>query len=210
MKRPIFNTLWDEYQDDELLNLDKPELWTNKSNKVIEMIKKVNANSIIDIAGNSGFFCFAMAKEYKQCIVCDLDETAIEKSYNKIKDEKYDNITPVVMNFKKIYMKLGQMTEEERFKSDLVLAIALEHHLVFLEQLTFDEIFERLSGFSNKYLLIEFTMSENEFISKWMNEDFSWYTYENFLESLNKKFKVLFTDNYEKDRILLMCEKING
>lgn len=202
------NSKWKDYHNESLLNLNNPSLWSPKNKKIVGMIERIKVDSILDIAGNAGFFCFIMALRGKRCILCDLDRNAIRKAYEKIIEEKYDNITPVLMNFNQSYIQSKPISEEERFKSDLVIATAIEHHLVFLEQLTFDDIIERLYGFTNKYLLIEFICPENELIESWTNEKFYWYTYENFLLSLNKKFKVVDEEKYEEYRILFMCEKL--
>lgn len=205
-------SMWNDYQDQDLINVDNKNLWSNKNKIIMAMIDKIeiNVDSITDIAGSSGFFCFALAKNNKKCVLCDLDETAVEKAYKKIIKDKVTNIIPVITEFGQ-KSKYNFVEIDNRFKSDLVLAIAIEHHLVFQQQFTFDEIIENMCQYTNRYLLIEFTLPKNNFVSQWINEDFKWYTYENFLHSINKKLKVLAKDFYDEDtRILLMCEKVKN
>lgn len=192
-------SIWNDYQDETLKKIENPSLWSRKDKTIISMIGNININNVLDVAGNSGAYCFILASKMKNCIICDVNERAIEKAYNKIIKDKINNILPVVGRF-------GDNIDE-RFKSDLVMAIALEHHLVFAQQFTFIEIIENLYKLTNKYLLIEFTLPENEFVSKWINEKFDWYTLENFKKAINAKFNIIATEYYEETRILLMCEK---
>ena len=49
-----------------------------------------------------------------------------------------------------------RLSSNDRFKSELVLALAIIHHLAFGQQLTFKEIIEQISLYTKKYLIIEF------------------------------------------------------
>lgn len=203
------NSNWNNYQDNEIMNLDDYTLWSEKNKKVISMIDRISDNieTIIDIAGNSGFYCFAMSNKQKKCVLCDLDEIAIEKAYSRIKKYRYKNIIPIICRIgKESASNLKPM--ELRFKSDLVLAVAIEHHLIFQQQFTFEEIVDMVYKLSNRYLLIEFALPEDIFVSKWMNENFGWYNYDNFYNVLSEKFGILYKEIYDKTRVLLMCEKI--
>ena len=81
----------------------------------------------------------------------------------------------------------------ERLKSELVLALAIVHHLVFRQQLTFEEIIGQIRLFCEKYLIIEFVDKEDSYLSDFKLEGFEWYTKENFESILKRQFEIIQT-----------------
>ena len=97
-----------------------------------------------------------------------------------------------------------------RFKSDVVIALAIIHHLVFAQQLSFEEIICQLSLFSNKYLIIEFVDQTDRYITDFLKDGFEWYTKENFEAQLKQKYRVLDIKGSTpcETRWIYICEKI--
>ena len=97
---------------------------------------------------------------------------------------------------------------EERWKADLVLAMALTHHLLLSQYLNIDAMFERLARCTNRYLLIEFMP-----LGLWDGDNApelpSWYTLLWFQSHMEKLFTVLLVQQMEKNRIMLLGELIS-
>jgi hypothetical protein len=90
----------------------------------------------------------------------------------------------------------------------MVFALALIHHLVFEQHLNFEQITDELSTFSNRWLLAEFIPRDDRHVRKWWSEQYSWYTLENFITALRRKFqRIKMYPSYPDQRLLLLCEK---
>ncbi|MBD3272735.1 hypothetical protein GF385_00075 [Candidatus Dependentiae bacterium] len=98
---------------------------------------------------------------------------------------------------------------KKRFKSDLVLALAIIHHLVFFQRVTFKDIVRQLKSFSNKYLIVEFIHKHDQHVKNWDHNNFGWYSIYNFEQELNKYFRIIKKVNTLRDeRTLIFCELI--
>ena len=139
----------------------------------------------------------------------------------KIVEEKKSNITPVVLDCitPSPGYYLGRPLEAEqgiipffasakdRFKQELVLALALVHHLVFFQYIGFEELIRQLKSFTTKYLVVEFIGPDDGYVSKWMNESFNWYNEDNFKKHLEEYFKIIkITKSFPENRKLFFCE----
>lgn len=78
------------------------------------------------------------------------------------------------------------------FKSDIVVALAITHHLLLTQGFKIDEIFHKINLFSNKYVYIEFMP-----LGLWGGNINikpnvpSWYTKEYFEEKFKNHFTLL-------------------
>ena len=94
----------------------------------------------------------------------------------------------------------------DRIQSDLVLALALGHHLHISSYLSFFQIAEQLSNLSKKYVLIEFIPDTDQKITILLDSKMKKLNNYNELEfekEFNLKFKIL-----EKKNILGSKRKI--
>ena len=94
----------------------------------------------------------------------DNDIPSISRLYDKAKNKGLKILTlyndfkspPPAHGLKDAYPSF-----EERFCFDIVLSMAVVHHLTYFSKMTFDEIAGRLSKFSKKYSLVEFIPRED-------------------------------------------------
>jgi hypothetical protein len=80
---------------------------------------------------------------------------------------------------------------EGRFSQDLLMALALIHHLIFTEGLDFPRAIDTLLGFPHNHLLIEFVSIDDPMavmINRRVGMDYEWYTLDVFLETLAEKY----------------------
>lgn len=213
-----FVNIWDNYQK---------ELFENnlslKQKKVLDTIFKLTPDTVLDIAGNMGWYEFQIASKCERAIVADLDENCIDFVFDKVYTEGIKNVIPVHMNlvtptlgeYKGIAIGGGAVkwasSGFERLKSDLVLALAIIHHLAFSQQLSFEECIGQLSLFTKKWLLIEFVDRSDIIVKPVLTRRFDWYTRQNFENALMVKFKILSCSISEETgtRYLYLAEKNN-
>lgn len=171
-------------------------------NKCISLHKK----SILDLAGNQGLVGSLISKKAKgkiDIITTDYDENALDYGFNHI-DSSEDNINFTLINC----ILAGQRDETiyKRLKSNIVLALAVTHHLILGQGYNLEYILNEFRQFSNEYLLIEFMpkglwKEGDEFpeLPVWYNE--SW-----FESKLQLHFKIIEKTVLETNRILYLAK----
>ena len=92
----------------------------------------------------------------------------------------------------------------------LVMALALIHHLVLSQMQDFARVVEVLSDFTSKWLLVEFVpLSDDrsqQILGQFRREQFGWYTVDNFAVELERRFqKVESFPSHPDGRTLFFC-----
>ncbi len=198
---------WSNYQSDsdEFKNNTK-EHKNNKFNrffKLPKLIKKYSpdATSLLDLAGNNGLASIICAKKIKflnKIINTDYDYYSIEKSFQIIRELKVSKIQTYIMNF----MLPMHQAVYDNFKSDIVIAMAITHHLLLSQQFKISEIFEKIKKFSKKYVYIEFMplgMWGGDVTTK--PEVPKWYTQKQFEIEFCKYFELMHIEVLESHNI---------
>jgi hypothetical protein len=155
-------------------------------------------SSALDLGSNEGVFTELVAAGNKKLICADVDHYSINRLYQKIKRDGQKNIHPLVTDLSHPSPAIGLNNEErmsfkERVKADLVLALALIHHLAIGKNIPFSgmaDFFQQLGH----YLVIEFIPKEDEkirFMLQQKKDVYQDYTVENFLAVFSGRYKLL-------------------
>jgi len=206
ISQPAISTEWGEYHS----NLLEQKIFEEGSRfgLITEQVKKLNIQSLFEIAGNQGLLSEELSKTVNTVICSDIDEKAIDSMYKKAKSHE-SKIYPVLLDFlSPVYQSLYYSEDNsvfKRFKSDAVIALALTHHLILTRKTPIDNIFEALSMYASKYLFVEFMP-----LGLRRGEVPNWYNLDWFRIHFKKYFNLLVEIPSEKDgsRILLIGEKI--
>ena len=112
----------------------------------------------MDLGGNQGrFSTLVVERTCIQRIVCvGDDEAAVNTGYNREKETRTGKITFANYDFMGGIAKLRFILPFERFRADVVFALALTHHLLLSQDYDIDEIFNNISAYAFKYVFIEF------------------------------------------------------
>lgn len=201
------DTMWSEYQSEFFSEIDNKRFCERfgRFNRILELLKKFSSESetIVDIAGNMGAMSYYLEEKsnFKKILNIDYDENAIDFFYQKLKNTDY-KIETYLANF----MMPKQQDIYENFKSDVVLALAVTHHLVLSQNFSLDYIFNKINLFSKKYVYVEFMP-----LGLWGGGDLpeipTWYTMDWFRGEFEKKFELLHVEKLEKNRILFIGKK---
>ncbi len=125
--------------------------------KLLDLLKKYNIDSIIDLAGNQGAFSlFALQNSNIHSSICaDYDEGALDSLYCSMKKENRTvHITPVLMNV--LFPIHTNSPAEQPKTADAAIALALTHHLLLTKKYPIDLVFSKIKSYTKKYVLIEF------------------------------------------------------
>jgi SAM-dependent methyltransferase len=118
-----------------------------------------------DLGCNTGTFSRVAAEHAEQVVALDADHLAVERLYQSLKGERNTRILPLVMNLADPSPDLGWRNLErkrlaERGRPDLVLALALIHHMVIGANIPLAEFVDWLADLGAEFV-IEFVTRED-------------------------------------------------
>jgi hypothetical protein len=209
---PSTRTDWSTYYDGFFPPFVPTEDWTPKHHNVYKVLSDLHPPSVLDIGSNRGWYSQLAAVLGSKVVALDVDEVCTAQLYLDAKKHGF-SIMPLVMDFRNPSPGYGLCNQWltpaiQRLNCDMVLALALVHHLVFKQHLNFGQIVQGLSVFARRWLLVEFVPREDQYVRDWWSEEYSWYTQENLVAVLSQEFhKVAVYSSYPAPRILLLCEK---
>lgn len=212
LKFPVKISEWGNYY--EVTNYSQ-EAFLSKQKIINEFLDIVHPKTMWDFGANDGTFSKLASKKNIFTTAFDIDYVAVENNYLKIKNNNENNILPLVLDLTNPSPAIGWANSErktifERSSVDLVLMLALVHHLYFSNNLSFNKIAEFVFSFS-EYLIIEFIPKEDSqiaILTIFKNENYNIYNMDNFEKAFSKYFDILQKVNIENsDRILYLMKK---
>lgn len=188
-------TEWDNYYNST--NYSK-RAFDMKGKIIKKYVKTSKPKNIWDLGANEGQFTRLVVDRGMYAISADMDPLAVEKNYLKAKRENRKNILPLIWDLTNPPPPIGWANSErhtinDRGKPDLIMMLALIHHLCISNNLPFDKIAKYLCGLTS-YLIIEFVPKEDSNVKKMLlvREDiFKGYTLETFEKAFSKYFKII-------------------
>lgn len=123
-----------------------------------------------DLGANTGDFSRVCREHADYVIALDADALAIERLYQELKREGERGILPLVGNLVDPSPGLGwrgteRKTLAERGRPDLVLALALLHHLVIAANVPLDEVVDWLASVGGD-LVIEYVSKQDPMVAR--------------------------------------------
>jgi ribosomal protein L11 methylase PrmA len=193
IKLPSKKTEWINYYDEFSYSNAAIE---SKKQLVKEWASVLSPKITWDLGCNTGLFTEVVQEFARQIISFDSDHLAIERLYATIKEKGFKNVLPLVLDLNNPSAAIGWANHErksftERGKADLILALALIHHLCIGNNVPFFDVAEFMSKHT-EWLIIEFVPKQDKQVKRLLvtREDiFADYTRENF----ETVFEIFFT-----------------
>jgi hypothetical protein len=163
-KRPyLFKNYWQKYYE---IDIETKEYIDIKEASVKSWLSSILPHSVLDLGANTGKFSLIASEFAKIVIAIESDRNCVEEMYNQIRIKKIKNLFPLIGDLAEPSPSLGIMNLElssifVRGKSELVMGLALIHHLYFGKDMSFAKISELFSKFCSKYLIVEFIPYED-------------------------------------------------
>ena len=137
-----------------------------KENFVRECVESSGAGIVCDIGCNTGQFSKIAAEQATTVLAMDLDHFAVERLYRELKETGNTRILPLVQNIADPSPDWGWRNRErielrKRVHPDLVLCLALIHHVVISANVPMDEFVNWLAGLGNQ-LVIEYVSRSDD------------------------------------------------
>lgn len=179
--------------------------FTHKQKLVKDIAKSIKPKHTWDLGANTGEFSVTVAPYSKNIIAFDIDPLAVERNYQSLNKIKINNILPLIQDLTNPSPALGWHNKErmsliERGPVDLVLALALIHHLAITNNLPFCNIAKFMHSITT-HLVIEFVPKADSQVQKMLasREDI-----------FNNYNQVQFENEFEKYFITKAKHKITG
>lgn len=214
------NGVWSDYQNEEVLQqiFEYKEIDDfvikrfERYKMILTYLLEMQPSSVFEFGANSGLFAVAACKfcyTIKSYIATDYDNKAINYLYLFVKKNKlqYDFLSKIksfVIDFAGLYKHQNWQDMNERFRSDVVICMAMTHHLLLKQGISIDMVLRQLRAVSRKYVIVEFMP-----LGLWGGTNVlpivpDWYTLEYFEKCMSKYFLITHIDKLEQNRILLI------
>ncbi len=194
----------DSYEDDSL---------AHKQDLVRQHVKSIAPKSVWDLGANTGVYSRIAAEEGACVNAFDVDPACVERNYREVRKEKEESILPLLLDLVNPSPAIGWAHAErsnlaERANADLVLALALIHHIAISNNVPLHNVaayFARLA----EHLVIEFVPKSDPKVMTLLatREDvFPHYDREGFEAAFAQHFEILKSDpirNSERTLYLL-------
>jgi hypothetical protein len=164
--------------------------------------ESLSIKTAIDAGANEGFFARLLSEKNIYTIAADLDHFSINQLYKQVITEKLENLQPMIIDLSKPTPATGVNNQErasflQRIHVDMVMALALIHHLSIGHNIPFEKSAEMFHGMG-EFLVIEFVPKNDEKVQLMLSQKkdiYSGYTIENFLKGFGEKFNVIKSEN---------------
>jgi SAM-dependent methyltransferase len=189
------HSIWSEYAD-------KNTYQQEEANQKVAFVESVTASRprrlVWDLGSNTGRFARLAAAHADYVVAVDADELSVERLYQSLKVDGPTNVLPLVGNIADPSPGLGWLGRErlplpDRGRPDLVLCLALIHHVVLGANVPLDEFIGWLAELGAE-LVIEFVGREDSMVEALLRhkEDlFTDYEHANFETQLGARFDII-------------------
>jgi len=187
---------WQNYYDRDI---ESPEYLNHKLSAIKNWLESIKPKTVLDIGANTGKFSFLASLSSEKVISLESDEASVNFLDDYVELKKITNIKTVINDLAEPTPDLGMLGKEIsniflRAKSEVVLSLAIVHHLFIKHKMSFEHISELLSKFSEKYVIVEFISFEDnkvELLRKDKLINIEDYNEDSFRKSLMAYFTIL-------------------
>jgi hypothetical protein len=190
----------------------------HKKQLVTEYVEFVKPTITWDLGSNTGIFSRLAANESKTVVAFDIDPACVENNYREVKTKNEQNLLPILLDVTNPSPSLGWANLERKSFSDrgpvdLVMALALIHHLAISNNLPFNKIAEHFSCLC-KWLIIEFIPKDDnkvQIMLKNRTDIFENYTLDDFEKAFRERFFIEQKHSIkESKRTLYLMKKLDA
>lgn len=189
----------------------------HKKQLVREWTKRVQPAMTWDLGANNGEFSRVARESGAYVVSFDIDPAAVEQNYRRMRQEKIENILPLLLDLTNPSPAIGWANRERdsfhgRGPADLALALALIHHLALSNNVPLSQLAEFFAA-TGKWLVIEFVPKTDSQVKKLLasREDiFPGYTREGFEAAFRRAFNIHeAVEIRDSERVLYLMEANN-
>jgi ribosomal protein L11 methylase PrmA len=169
--------------------------------------------AVWDLGANNGHYSQIATDLGAHTVAFDIDPVAVDSNWRRVK-KTHDKTLPLILDLTAPSPAIGfgnneRLTIDERQKPDVIMMLAVIHHMAISNNLPFDKIANWLSGLC-RYLIIEFVPKEDsqvQLLLKTRTDIFDDYNESHFEEVFCEYFVLLAKSEVEdSQRTLYLLE----
>lgn len=204
---------WVTYYTDKESYSD--EAAKDKARIVGELIQLADARRTWDLGTNTGEFARMAAAAGSRVIAFDSDHASIESAYRGITAAGERNVLPLVVDLTNPSPRIGWENRErsslaDRAGADLVMALALVHHLAIANNVPLERLAAFLAGLAPQ-LIIEFVPKSDPMLAemlRYRDDIFSDYDEQGFEAAFTQPFEIARREKITgSDRVLYLMRR---
>ena len=178
--------------------------WLRRPGLVESFVEQVDPATVWDLGANTGVFSRIAAGRGAHTVAFDIDPAAVEKNYLRVRDSGEERLLPLILDLTNPSSGIGwHHRERESLMSrgpvDLVLALALVHHLAISNNLPLEMIAAFLADLTEN-LIIEFVPRGDSQVDRLLatrNDIFTAYREDGFEAAFSHAFTILKKERVE-------------
>jgi predicted nicotinamide N-methyase len=202
---------WEDYYE---IDIETSEYIADKENTINEILGELKPKRVLDLGANTGKFSEIACKIAENVIALEFDKNCVDKIEKRIKETQNEKLHTILGDLSQTSPDFGLLGKEHlsifhRAKSDIVMALALTHHLALTKMIPFELIIELLYEFSSRYVLVEFIEKTDRKVIQLLQNNPRYYpSKEEFELIIKQKFTLLQQKLLDKSvRTLYLLEK---
>jgi hypothetical protein len=186
-----------------------------KETFISDCVSSSKADLVWDIGCNTGQFSKIAARHADIVLAMDLDHFAVERLYQELKSSGSTGILPLLQNIADPSPNWGWRNQERtdlasRARPDLLLCLALIHHVVISANIPLAEFINWLAGLTDK-LVIEYVSRNDDKVQTLLRnkeDKYQDYSRESLEANLKRHFDIRRQQDVNNgDRTLYLCVK---
>jgi hypothetical protein len=190
LPRPGSDSAWSTYYQDARFYSVKAQ--KSKQSAVGRFAGGLKPRLIYDLGANTGLFARALSGEGTLCVAFERDANCVNRLYLEERGNDASHVLPLVMDLDNPSPGLGfgldsTLSITERPQADLVLCLALIHHLRFSANIPLRKI-ARFASRLGRWLLVEFVPRDDPAAQLLVHgrEGFDDYTSDAFVDAFSE------------------------
>ena len=191
IRLPAARTEWEDYYENATHYSQEAEAF--KQDIVERTVSEVRPSLVYDLGGNVGNYSRVATGKDIDCVCYDSDPLCVNRNYLVSRERQDRHMVPLVLDLANPSPEVGFNLQErlgffERSKPDLVMALALIHHLRITANVPLTHL-ARFFARLGPMLLIEFVPKEDPMVQRLLSQrrdtfhDYDARTFENAFES---------------------------
>lgn len=203
---------WSDYAEGHSYNASD---YARKQEFVRAAVRDRHRDVVWDVGCNTGDFSRVAAVHADQVLAMDADHLAIERLYQELKAGGPGNILPLVNNLANPSPAIGWDLRErtpliERGKPDLILNLALIHHIVIGANVPVSAFLSWLTG-TGADVVVEFVTREDEMVQKLLRnklDNYDDYNLESFEQQFEKLYEVVSREELKSGKRVIFFGRL--
>ena len=197
---------WVQYREE--LAQHSPKV---KEEAIAGILSQLKPEWVLDLGCNVGHFSELAAEQGARVVSMDTSEACIERLYRRARNRSLA-ITPLVGDALSPTPAFGHLSDQfpsmiERLQSDVVMCLALMHHLHINGRQSFERIAELLNALSRRAVIFEYVDPADDNNARLDAGRKIDYNIESVSLALSRYFQLTRFESDRPTRTLILCEK---